>query len=503
MREEELSEESRGTPRMKVINRRQMLMRPVNVEELVEADHPVRAIWDLVGRLDLSRFYREIEAVEGVAGRPAMDPILMISLWIYGYSEGVSSAREISRLCRYHPAYQWLTAMEPVNYHSLSDFRVDHQEALRELFVQVLGVLSSEGLVTLQRVMHDGTKVKACASGKSFRRQGRVQTHLRLAREQVKALEEVSEEEMTVRVVRARQRAVREKQARLESAVEELEKIRAGKEGAEAKKEARVSESDPEARIMKQSDGGFAPSYNVQISTDAAAGIIVGVGVGQSGSDQGQLVKAIERVEENVGNLPTQVVVDGAFTTGETILAMSDKGIDLIGAFAQDKEVSAGRFEQRGIAPEFRPEFFIYEASSDRYICPAGKTLTYLRKEQRGGRIRYSYQALASDCQTCAFKKQCCPEAKRGRAIKRTELAPAVAEFKRKMETEEAKTIYRQRAQVAEFPNAWLKSKIGLRQFRLRGLIKVTIEGMWACLTYNIQQWIRLRWRVQEGLYGA
>ena len=95
MREEELSEESRGTPRMKVINRRQMLMRPVNVEELVEADHPVRAIWDLVGRLDLSWFYREIEAVEGVAGRPAMDPILMISLWIYGYSEGVSSAREI------------------------------------------------------------------------------------------------------------------------------------------------------------------------------------------------------------------------------------------------------------------------------------------------------------------------------------------------------------------------------------------------------------------------
>ena len=78
-----------------------------------------------------------------------------------------------------------------------------------------------------------------------------------------------------------------------------------------------------------------------------------------------------------------------------------------------------------------------------------------------------------------------------------------MAEFKRKMETEEAKTIYRQRAQVAEFPNAWLKSKIGLRQFRLRGLIKVTIEGMWACLTYNIQQWIRLRWRVQEGLYGA
>ena len=159
----------------------------------MEGDHAVRAIWDLVGRLDLSRFYGEIEAVEGEAGRPAMDPHLMISLWIYGYSQGVSSAREISRLCGYHPGYQWLTAMEPVNYHTLSDFRVRHQEGLRELFVQVLAVLSSEGLVTLQRVMHDGTKVKAWATGKSFRRKKRIEAHLRLARAQVKALEEVPE----------------------------------------------------------------------------------------------------------------------------------------------------------------------------------------------------------------------------------------------------------------------------------------------------------------------
>lgn len=478
-----------------------MVLRPTNVEGLVDADHPVRAIWELTGRLDLKSFYEEIESVEGTAGRPAIDPQLMISLWIYAYSEGVSSAREISRLCEYHPGYQWLTGLEPVNYHTLSDFRVKHQVALRELFVQILGVLSSEGLVTLQRVMHDGTKIKACASGKSFRREKRIRAHLEIAREQVKVMEELSEEEMSARIVKARQRAVREKQERLELALVELEKIRTCKKGAEAKQEARVSMSDPEARIMKQSEGGYAPNYNVQISTDAEAGIIVGLGVVQSASDKGELPEAIERIKENMNDHPKQMVVDGGFSTGETIVSVSEKAIDLIGVFPEESETTAGRFEQRGIAPQYRPEAFLYDGTANCYTCPSGKTLKYMGKQERGGRLRYIYQA--SDCSGCPNKNQCCPTAQRGRSIIRTELMPAVAAFKSKMETDEAKQIYRQRAQVAEFSNAWLKSKIGLRQFRLRGQAKVLCETMWACLTYNIQQWIRLRWRPQAGLSVA
>ena len=84
--------------------------------------------------------------------------------------------------------------------------------------------------------------------------------------------------------------------------------------------------------------------------------------------------------------------------------------------------------------------------------------------------------------------------------VVRREEAPAVAAFRAKMQTEEAKQIYRQRGGVAEFPNAWIKAKIGLRQFRLRGLIKVSIEATWACLTYNLQQWVRLRWRSRLAL---
>ncbi|MBI4398688.1 MAG: transposase [Candidatus Omnitrophica bacterium] len=70
-----------------------------------------------------------------------------------------------------------------------------------------------------------------------------------------------------------------------------------------------------------------------------------------------------------------------------------------------------------------------------------------------------------------------------------------IEKFISKMQTPEAKEIYRQRGPTAEFPNAWIKEKIGLRQFRLRGLSKVKMESVWACLTYNIQQWIRLKWK--------
>lgn len=484
--------------RVRSINRGQMILRPVDVESLVSYDHEVRAIWELVGRLDLSKYYEGIEAVEGVAGRSAFDPQLLISLWIYSYSKGISSAREISRLCEYDPAYQWLTGMEVINYHTLSDFRIAHKEALEVLFVEVLGVLSSEGLVTLERVMHDGTKVKANASADTFRREERIRVHLDMAKEQVKLMEENADKEVSPRVVKARERVVREKKERLELALKELEKIRACKSNKEEKEKARVSMTDPECRIMKQSDSGYAPSYNVQISTDAKEKIIVGVGATQSGSDYEELIPAVERIKENMGDVPKEMVVDGGFVSRENVLAMDDKGIDLIGSVGDKSNQSKGQFDKRGIAPEFRPDRFTYDSVSDTYICPEGKVLKYEGKEELAGRRNYKYRASAKDCQGCPFKEKCCPKnGMKGRAIIRGEDDPVVTAFITKMETEEAKSIYKQRGEVSEFPNAWIKEKIGLRQFRLSGLIKAGIEVLWACLTYNIKQWIRLCWRPQ------
>jgi transposase len=485
-------------PRLKFINRQQQLLHPIDVEQLVEADHPVRAIWELVGRMNLEPYYQSIGAVEGVAGREAFDPQLLISLWVYAYSQRVSSAREISRHCQYDPAYQWLTGLEGVNYHSLSDFRVEHQEALDQLFTQVLGVLSQAGWIGLERVMQDGTKIKANAGDKSFRRQATLERHLEAARQRVREMEEPGSEEVSQRVARARQRACREKQQRMELALEQLVQIQAAKSGSSEKAEARASLTDPEARIMLQSNSGFAPSYNVQISTDARAGLIVGVGVSQAANDVAELELAVERIQGTWGKAPEQMVVDEGFVNQSNVIAMDHQQIDLIGPVPDPATGSQARLKRRGVSAEFFPSAFVYDAARDCYQCPAGKRLPYEGREKQGQTTRFRYRAHPADCRACPWKSQCCPNSCKGRSIVRSQDAPEVAAFKAKMQTPEARQIYKQRAGIAEFPNAWIKEKIGLRQFRLRGLAKVAREALWVCLTYNIQQWIRLVWRPQR-----
>jgi len=484
-------------PRVKAVNRTQTTMRVVAVEDLIEEDHPARAIWAFVEKLDLQPFYAPIEAVEGVAGRQPWDPRVLVCLWIYAYSRGIGSAREIARRCAYDPAFQWLTGLEQINYHTLSDFRVGHGDRLPELFVQALGLLSAEGLVSLERVMHDGTKIKACAGADSFRREEKVRAHLAAARQQVEAMGDPQADE-SERQRGARERAARERQSRLEQALEELDKIRQAKSGTQAQESARVSLSDPQARIMKQSDGGYAPSYNVQLSTEASHKIIVGAGVSQGASDYGELSAAVERVEENLGQKPRQMVVDGGFTCRENIVNMAGQGVDLIGSLGEGEAQSAGQMKRRGVAEEFYPSAFVYDAAQDNYRCPAGQTLRHTGQEQRPGVVQHKYGAEEKVCAACSFKAQCCPQnASKGRSITRAVEAPQVEAFAHKMQTDEAKGIYRQRGEIAEFPNAWIKAKLGLRQFHLRTLAKVKMEVLWACLTYNIQQWIRGCWRTK------
>lgn len=478
--------------RIRQINRDQTRLHMIDVDKLVDADHAVRGIWEMVSRLDMGPLEKSIKAVEGGAGQSSLDPRLLTSLWIYATSLGVSSGRELSRMCEYEPGCQWLTAMEVVNHHTLSDFRVKDKAALDAMFVQVLGLLSSEGLVELTRVMQDGTKIKAQASGSSFRREVRIREHLQLAREQVEAMDSPESDQTAQQVSRARRRAAEEKRERLEQAVKELEQLQEKRPEAQ-KADVRVSETDPDARIMKQADGGFAPSYNVQISTEASHGIIVAVAATQAGNDYGELQAGIDRVQANTGRQPDQMVVDGGFIRNSNIEAADDRGIDLIGPMSNSNREAT--FRQRGIAEDFYPDKFEYDAETDTFRCPAGKTLTLKQTLAAEGRIDYLYRAQARDCESCSLRNQCCPKVP-ARSVVRKEDSEKVKAFRAKMETEEAKAIYRTRSQIAEFPNAWIKDKLRLRQFRVRGLRKVGMQALWACLTYNVQQWMRLSWKL-------
>lgn len=477
--------------RVKPIQRKQMLLRSIDVEKLVAEDHPVRAIWEMVGQLDLSAIYERIEAVEGKAGRSAHDPRLLMSLWIYAYSEGVSSAREVSRLCQYHPGYQWLTAMGSINYHSLSDFRVRYAAELDELFTQVLGILSAQGLIGLKRVMQDGTKVKACAGIDTFRGEKALEKHLEMAAEQVRLLSDPGSEELSQRVARARQRAVREKQQRLGHALEELKRQQAKRRRQD--QAVRVSTSDPQCRMMKDGQGGYAPSYNLQVMTDGQEKVIVGVRVSQEAADTHELAAGIQQVAERSGGKCQQVVTDGGYTSYANLVGMGEQEVDWYSGLSK-----AMKGEGSSGGQNLPVSVFQWEPAQNCYVCPAGERLAFLKTEKRSGRIRHRYRGRMSVCRQCRWKPQCCPRARsHGRTIVRTEYEPEWAEFVEKMQTAEAQQIYRKRGEVAEFPFAWIKQKMGLRQFRLRGLARVQTEALWACLAYNLKQWIRLRWKLQ------
>jgi transposase len=473
-------------PLIRYVNRQQMSWRAVDVERLVSEDHPARAIWTLIGRLDLSPFYRAIESSVEEGGRPAFDPQLLISLWVYAYSQGIGSAREVARRCEYDPAFQWLTGLMEVNYHTLADFRVEKQEELDELFTQVLAALSKEGVITLEQVTQDGTKIKALASRRSYHQEETIREHLEQARQRVEAMGDPRNDEGSPKAKQAQARARRQQQERLENALEELQKLQARKPGEKAR-EVRVSTSDPQARVMKQSDKSFALSYNAQISTDAAHGLIVGVAVTAEANDCEQLLPAVNRLEQRLNKRPKQMVADRGYTTRKNIEKMAERQIDFLGSM---------RYVPRGanLPNQLPPSAFLYQPERDRCLCPEGKILHRQRQRKVGHGMTYHvYEARFEDCQTCTRKPECCPDNKKhGRSVVQLEESPLVMAFRKKMASEEAQQRYRRRGRIAEFCHAWIKSKLGLRQFHVRGLVKAQMEMLWACLTYNLQHWIRL-----------
>ena len=474
------------------INRRQLVMRTVDVEALIGAEHPARALWQLTGELDLSEFYAPIKTLADGPGRSCFDPRLLICVWLYGYSRGIGSARELARQVEIDPALQWLTGLDTINHHTLSDFRVDHQQALDELFAQVLGVLMHEGLITLERVTQDGTKIKAAhAAMGSFRTSEHIQKDVEIARQHVASLDS---EEAGKRQASARARAARERADRLECALQEIEKLRASKRKNRRTFVPKVSQTEPEARVMRSNEGGFAASYNAQISTDAKHGLIVCAAISNDVNDSQQLKPAIERIQAACGKTPKQILADGDFTTQAGVTAAAEAGIDFYGSWS-------GQYNPAGakkalVGPGFQHEDFRYDPERDVYVCPKGKLLTHTRNIRHStGAFQIVYRSPMEQCRACSAHEQCCPgwPKRGGRQVSRQGVLPPVASFQAKMATPEAQLIYRQRSRIAEFPHAWLKDKFRLRRFHVRGMIRAGIELTWAALTFNLLTLFRIR----------
>jgi transposase len=307
--------------------RMQLRWDTVSLDSQLPPDHRARLVWSFVTGLNLDTFYASIKARDDRAGRPASDPAVLLALWLYATLEGVGASRAVERLCQHHAAYRWLCGGVPVNHDLLSAFRRDNGARLDDLMTQSLTSLIAEGLVTLEEVAIDGTKVRARAGRDSMAQSQKLAKIEAKVAERVAGLKRELDEDPSAAERRRHQRALRaaeEQASRVKRAQEQLaerEREKAERAKTHAKEEAAksapsVSTSDPEVRQMRMPDKSVCPAWNVQVAT--AQGFVVGIDPTDRRQDAGLATGTVEQVERRCGEVPERLLADGtAMTQGE------------------------------------------------------------------------------------------------------------------------------------------------------------------------------------------
>jgi transposase len=484
-------------PRVCRPDRQQMHLRPCSLEELIPQQHQVRTLWNVVEQLDLSGFYASLQCRGSSAGRPATDPQLLVALLLWAATQGISSCREIDRLCQEHDAYKWLCGGVGMNYHTLSSFRTDHAQALEDLFINVLAMLICHGLVSVHRITQDGLRVRASAGLNSFKGQKGLEEALALATAQVEALKIQAEKESilpqdqqrSARERAAQERAARERQERVEQALATIPQLQEIKNHRHGKKkdqqEAKASISDPQARKMKMPDSGFRPAYNIQVVADTQSRAILAVDVTDQGTDQQQsepLRQDVQRLAQRAQELclakqkqeeqqqqqsgqhsmqPDQVQQDQVQpeqSQQDQLQQMQSEQPQL----QSSQQHSAGADQPQ--SPRFTVEEHLYDGG---YI----NLSTIERSEKEGVKIYAP------------------PKATTARPDPYTPVPGDSAEliaWRERMGTPQAKEIYQQRASTSETINADLRCHRSLEQFAVRGIDKVRCLALWSALAYNL-----------------
>ena len=390
--------------------RAQGVMRFEFAEDLIPPEHPARALWDVLGTLDLVPFTLSAKALEGLVGRPVHSVRMLLTLWLYAVATGIGSARRIARLVETDPAFRWIVGDVKVSHHLLSQFRAEQGAALDKLMTELLAVLMAKELISLERVAQDGTRVRAGASAPSFRSETAVAECREQAALHVKAvLAEADDAEPTLGEKAARTAAALAYQKRVEAAGAELAKLKeAGKD------KPRASTTDAEARVMKMADGGYRPAYNVQLAVagEETGGprTIVGVQVTNVGSDMSSVTPMLEQIKQRTGALPETLLADANHAAHACIDKATELGVEV--------------------------------------LIPVPK-----REVKSSAKV-----------------------------------SPAVAAWKERMTTPEAKKKFRARSGLCELANAQLKGRRGLGQFLVRGLGKVTNVALMVAIGHNLVQ---------------
>ena len=438
-----------GPARVLRAEREQVELLAVDLDSVLAPDHQARLVWGYVERQDWSELENRIKARGSAPGRRAIDPRILFALWLYATLQGEGSGREIVRLSRTHDAYRWICGGVGVNYHALNDFRAENERWFDELLSDNVAALAAIGVITLKRVAHDGVRVRANAGAASFRRRERLNKQLGLARELVRTLKgqvQADPGAASRREQAAQERAAVQREQRIQAALARLPELEEAKRRNGGKREdARASTTDAQASVMKMADGGYRPAYNVQYASDCASQMVVGVDVSTAGSDMAQLAPMVDQVEQRVGRAPEQWLVDGGFPAHEQLDAVADK-----------TEVYAP-------VPKPRPPRDKRDKGDD--------------SDGGQGTSGPDTQAAVKPAEPVVGSEF---EPKPGDS-------PAVAQWRQRMASAQAREIYKDRAATAECVNAQMRNH-GLQRMPMRGLLKARATALLHALAHNLRR---------------
>ena len=452
-------------------------------------------------------------------GQPPIHPRHMAAAVLYGIICGVRSSRRLEEATRVRIDFMWLLHGMSIDHSTLAKFRTRHEAALKSLFRRVNRQALQQMESKLVELIFDGTRMRANSDRHGARTAGWLERRLEeLQRHMDEALQQMDAADLHENVDTAAPAALQAHIEGLRQEVERCEKALAvARERDEAKREkdgqgataVRVPVTDPDAFLVPNKEGGYAPNHTPVAGVDGGSGLILAAAVLANGSEAAAVQPMVEAVQQDHEVGIERVLFDSGLASGANLDAMAGQGIEVYAPVdspsgqnhpAQREDPSQPLPPERIAAlPRTKSggkldrNAFLYDPQLDLYWCPLGRRLpphrTISRKTPDGPVQHTEYQSL--DCEHCPLSAGCLSGKARRRSINRDPFEARREETARRMATDDGKAIYRRRAPVIEGTFGCIKSAMGVRQFLLRGLTKVRIEWLWICTAFNLKKLLR------------
>jgi transposase len=452
-------------------DRTQVTLLPDCVDDYVGTDNPVRVIEAFVDQLDMREMGFESVDPE-TTGRPAYHPSVMLKIYIYGYLNRVQSSRRLEHESQRNIEVMWLTGRLMPDFKTIANFRKDNGKAIRRVCRQFIVLCRELNLFSEALVAIDGSKFKAVNNRDKNFTTAKMKRRMAAINESIerylKSMDTADRAEPEVAALKKDRL-----QDKIDALKRQMEQLRVIEAQMNASPDKQVSLTDPDARSMKNREGGIV-GYNVQTAVDAEHHLIVAHEVTNQGVDRDQLSSMAQKAKEAIGTQELTVVADRGYFKSELILECENSGIT---ALVPKSMTSNSRAEGR-----FDKQDFIYIAEDDEYRCPAGQRAIWRFTTVEDGLTIHKYWTSA--CPRCPIKSQCTTG--EYRRITRWQHESVLETMQERLDRKP--DAMRVRRRTVEHPFGTLKMWMGATHFLTKTLPRVKAEMSLHVLAYNLKR---------------